>query len=56
MSRRVQTKTRTTIKIVAGLTIDVYSGHIIIKARGFEFPIYSKDFHKFQKALEEAIK
>lgn len=42
MSRRVQLKARTTIKIVAGLTIDVYSGHIIIKARGFEFPKTSK--------------
>jgi len=44
------------IKIMAGLAVDVYSGHIIIKARGFEFPIYGKDFHKLQKALEEASK
>jgi len=56
MSRRARLKAIVENNDKTGLTIDVYSGHIIIKARGFEFPIYSKDFHKFQKALEEAIK
>ena len=54
MSRRVQLKTKETVRITPDVTIEVYDGHLIIVTAGHEAPFYGERLTKLEAACRKA--